>query len=314
MVKNIGILNLVTSKQEDIAIDGSTDYVLESVDWGSPSGNLKTYRLQNQIGETIVSTEVSTRQISITGYVYARMDGSYLGMSWNDYYAEQEEKIEEAKDRLNRLINLFNDVRIYAGDCYIDGRPTSAVKYGTDIRENNEVLCAFTLEITCGDPMFVSNNDLALMLTGVEKEFIYPWRIKETKTNTFGAKINVQNIEVTNNGDVEVGGIITITASGGQVVNPVVYKTSTGEQMEVDITLDDGDILTINTNPNEEDVTLYDASEGEEQTAVEYILEGSTFIRFSQGSGIYGYGVDSGQQYAGINFEIKEKYFNIKEE
>lgn len=314
MVKNIGILNLVTSKQEDIAIDGSTDYVLDSVDWGSPSGNLKTYRLQNQIGETIVSTEVSTRSITIIGYVYARMDGDYLGMSWNEYYAEQEEKIEEAKDRLNRLINLFQDVRITAGGCYIDGRPTSAVKYGTDMRENNEVLCAFMLEVTCGDPMFVSDNDLALMLTGVENKFIYPWRIKEAKENVFGARINVQNIEVVNNGDVDVGGIITITANGGQVVNPVVYKTSTGEQIEIDITLDDGDVLTINTNSNEEDVTLMDASDGLEHSAVEYILEGSTFIQFSQGSGIYGYGVDSGQQYAGINFEIKEKYFNLKEE
>ena len=65
-----------------------------------------------------------------------------------------------------------------------------------------------------------------------------------------------ETLTAINGGDVETGMIITLTASGGEVVNPMIVNTAqTGRYIRVMTTMLQGDIITINTNTGQRSVT-----------------------------------------------------------
>lgn len=288
MVKQVTLKNLVNNRVIELTLNGDTAYVIDEIDWGAPSGTLQSYQLYGQIGQTVVGTSVSTRAVTIIGYVYAKEEKPYYGDLWEEYYESLLELLEEKKNELNRLINLFQDVQITVGDYHVTGRPTSAVKYSSSYRENNEVLCRFQIEITCGDPMFTKQERIETIFEGA-------------------------SVVIENEGDVEVGGTITVTASG-LVENPKITNTKTNDFVEIRTLLKIGDIMTIETKDNQENVLIYREEEKQTENGLTYMLEGSTFLKFTQGGDTYAYSAESGQENMGVKVTIQEQYFNLQNE
>lgn len=318
MINSIRLFNTV--KNLDLTLDktGDTAYVLDGVNWDKPDGALQTYRIPFQIGLSLLDVEVGTRAPVISGFVVAKKETreSSLGKSWDDYFLEQEQDIEEAKLYLNKIVNMFQDLRVYVGEYYIEGRPTSPVIYGVDEKLNNEILCSFTINLECVNPMFKLSAGKKINMSTVQGFFLFPWRIKKVG-NVFG-KIEKQSlINVVNNGDCDIGGVITFKSLTGNVINPRVFNATTGEYIEVDITIEQGDTLTINTRFGDERVVHFDVdAEGEKnKNAIMYVKEGSTFLQFRQGSWIYGYEVEEGTEvFVDIDVDLDEQYYNLKEQ
>lgn len=318
MIQELQIINKINGRQLSLARDGYTQYVLDEVDWDVPSVSFSTYRVPFQIGVSLSGAEIGTRKPSITGYVVSRVHGrEFLGKGWNEFLEAQLQDIEQKKYELNRVINPLQDIRIVVGEYFIDGRPSNAVKFSSKEKENNEVLCMFTIDIDCFSPMFRLDKGKQTVLAKIQKKFRFPWVLKE-KGNIMGVLTNQKIVNVVNNGDCDIGGIIKLEAVDGTVKNPTIFNVDTQEQFMIRLTLSEGDYLTINTRVGEESVIhhyadYFGTGKPKDENAIGYVLEGSSFLQFKQGSNLYGYSVEEGSEvFVNLTIEMDEQFFNLK--
>ena len=310
MVKSIVLTNLKTQDVITISKDGF-DYILDEIDFDSPAVTLATYRMPFQIGESLSGVTVGTRKPNITGYIVCDTRNVHTsGMTWQDFFDYQEREIEQKKDNLNKLFSIYQDIRIQVGDFYLLGRPSSPPKYSITEKENNEVLCYFTLDVTCFTPVFYGSSQ-KIDLATVTDLFHFPLIIPEGGI-AFGSVMRRQSIPITNNGDTKAGCVITIKASGGSVQNPKVYNVNSGETFELEgVTLNDGEYIEINTKINEENVTKHTSNET--VSLIGNVKTGSTFLKIEQGANYYSYDFGVGDvNNAEVSIEFTEEFFNIK--
>lgn len=318
MIQKLQIINKVNGQQLSLARDGSTQYVLDEIDWDVPSVSFSTYRVPFQIGVSLSGVELGTRKPSITGYIVSRVYGrEFLGRGWDEFLEAQLQDVEQKKYELNRVINPLQDIRIVVGEYFIEGRPSNAVKFSNKENENNEVLCMFTIDVDCFSPMFRLNKGKQTVLAKVQPKFRFPWILKETG-NIMGVVYNPKIINVINNGDCDIGGIIKLKAVGGTVQNPTIFNVDTQEQFMIRLTLDDGDYLLINTKIGEESVIHHDANcfgtgQSKDENVIGDVLEGSSFLQFKQGSNLYGYSVEEGSDvFVNLTIDMDELFLNLK--
>lgn len=318
MIQELKIINKVNGQQLSLARDGSTQYVLDEIDWDVPSVSFSTYRVPFQIGVSLSGVELGTRKPSITGYVVSRVHGrEFLGRGWNEFLEAQLQDVEQKKYELNRVINPLQEIRIVIGEYFIDGRPSNAVKFSNKENENNEVLCMFTIDVDCFSPMFRLNKGKQTELAKVQPKFRFPWVLKETG-NIIGVVSNQKIINVINDGDCDIGGIVKLEAIGGTVKNPTIFNVDTQEQFMIRLTLDDGDYLLINTKIGEENVIHHDANyfgtgQSKDANVIGDVLEGSSFLQFKQGSNLYGYSVEEGSDvFVNLTIDMDEQFLNLK--
>lgn len=313
MINRVNVLNIVTNKSIDID-KGGKEYILEEIDWDSPSVSMNTYRVPYQIGETLSGVMVGIRKPTIIGYVIADMSNvSSLGMTWEEYYKIQEQKIEESKLFLDKMFSIFQDVVINANGYYLNARPIHPPKYSISETENNEVQCKFELSFECYEPLFYKNSktiDLAL----VEGKFKFPLIIPEKKGIIMGEVMKRQSMNIENNGDIDIGCVIKITANGGIVKDPKIYNVNTGEYIGFEnVTLNDGDYVTITTTIGEENAIKHDIGTAKDISVIGNITKGSKFIKVKHGNNFYAYEVS--QEFKNnieVSINFMERYFNVK--
>lgn len=318
MIQELQIINKVNGKWLSLAMDGSTQYVLDEVDWDVPSVSFSTYRVPFQIGVSLSGTELGTRKPSITGYIVSRVYGrEFLGRGWNEFLEAQLQDVEQKKYELNRVVNPLQEIRIVVGEYFIDGRPSNAVKFSNKENENNEVLCMFTIDVDCFSPMFRLDKGKQTVFAQVQPKFRFPLVLKETG-NIMGAVSNQKIINVINDGDCDIGGIIKLEAVGGTVKNPTIFNVGTQEQFMIRLTLQDGDYLLINTKIGEENVIHHHVNylstgKPKDENVLADVIEGSTFFQFKQGSNLYGYSVEQGSDvFVNLTIDMDELFLNLK--
>lgn len=310
MIDTIRITNAVTG-QTQIFDKTEGAYILDSIDWGTPSVSFNQYRVPFQVGETLDSTVVGTRVINIIGYVISDVKND--GAVWDEYWSISEKDIEDKKLVLDKLINVNQNVTINVGDYVISGRPTGYVKYSSTEQENNEVLCLFNLEIMCSAPMFTKGIKSYIML-GVNKRFHFPLEIPKQKGIIFGIKTKTQALIVNNEGDSETGLEIEIRARNGIVTDPKLYNIQTGEVIAFEgITLGIEDVLRINTNIGEESAVHYVSDTRKEHSIIGLMTVDSKLIRLPQGVSFLMYDLENTTlRNAEIFVKFSEQYANIR--
>ena len=90
--------------------------------------------------------------------------------------------------------------------------------------------------------------------------------------------------DIINGGDVETGVLIILRASG-TVVNPQIYNEDSGEYFKLDITMNDGDVITINTRKKEKSVTL--TSGGTDSNIIGNMVYGSSWFQLMPGDNMF---------------------------
>lgn len=309
MVKEISLKNLLTN-QELVLKEDEAPLILDSVDWGSPVVSFNNYRVPHQIGETVSGVMIGTREIIISGYVIADPDKlSDTGIEWSEYLKQQERLIEQAKDGLNRVISVYQDMSVIVGEYHIEGRPEQPVKYSSNYRENNEVMCLFEITLLCYDPMFKRGSTLVELSSFVNK-FYFPLIIPEDEGMIFGEVFPQTAALVDNTGNVPVGCKIVMQAHGGSVKNPKILNVNTGEFMGFEgVTLYDGESVVINTAKGEEYVIKRTGTG--EHSLIGNIINGSTFLQINVGSQYYFYDMDGSELNLYTTIEFSENYFGL---
>lgn len=318
MVHDLQIVNVSTKKEVDINEDGSSYYVLDSVDWDVPTGKLQTYRVPYQIGTSLSGIKIGTRKPSVTGYIISRLTADDLKeRTWDEYWNAQLEVIEQKKKELNKLINPFQNIRIYACGFYLEGTPTSPVKYSTKQKENNDILCKFSIDLECTDPMFKNaSSESGTAFVTRKGAFVFPLRIKESG-NVFGSITTKTVLNVENNGDCECGAIISIRNISEQIMGVRLKNVYTQEILDLTNIgiFKVGDVVKINTNAGQESIMLYGA-DGSQRNLISVMTEESTFLKFVQGVSVLSWELEGAKQgdVVAVYVEFEEKFFNIKEQ
>lgn len=111
------------------------------------------------------------------------------------------------------------------------------------------------VSIICLDPFL---KDFSLIYSDISQtlsSFEFPFAIEKEGIEI--SQFNKDRIGVVNNrGDVETGAIITITAFSQTVHNPIIGNDSTGQYMRLNLTMNVGDVVVINTNKGNKSVKL----------------------------------------------------------
>lgn len=117
----------------------------------------------------------------------------------------------------------------------------------------------------------------------------------------FGAYDDDLTQELENSGDVETGMVITIVALG-EVVNPRIYNTYTGEFIGVTDTLAGNDFVTITTIKGRKTITKND------ENIIDKIMSGSTFLQLATGTNEFTIQADSGIDSVYFTLTYKQLY------
>lgn len=322
MVGHIEIRNLITNDVVTMYRAEGT-VILETIDWGSPSIKLSSYRVPKQIGSTKKGVTVEDREIKISGYIRADLGKiKKLGLSWKQYLEDQKEDIEKTKKKLNRFFTPYQEIEITAeGEHKIVGTPESSVKYSYSEHENNEVLCFFSVYVLCHSPMFVKSSNY-VELAQMVKMFHFPLVIPEvgieddelhpTNGVVFGEIASNQAKLITNEGDAPVGCIIRMVAHGGTVNNPKLINVTRNEYIGFSgVTLSDTDYIEINTIKGQESVFKYVG--GRPISLIGNLIEGSKFLQINVGAEYFYYDMDGSEQNLQTIINYSETVFNFEE-
>lgn len=101
----------------------------------------------------------------------------------------------------------------------------------------------------------------------------------------FGEILMQNELDMINNGDVETGLIIYMKARGS-VTNPTIYNVDTNEYIKLNISLNAGDEIYINTKKKQKTIQL--TSNGETSNIIGNLASGSTWFVLTPGDNIFG--------------------------
>lgn len=169
MVESIVLVNksLGTSLPINMA---TRDYVLENVDWGAIESSNKSYKFINQVGVYVTGTTLESRTISILGWVVA----------------DTIDDMKRRKKFLNSFVNPLQRIDLQYNEYRIEGIPETSIKYGSEMPENNEVMCKFLINLFCPDPMFYTQNGSYVSVANWAPKFKFPLIIPSGNYVTYG--------------------------------------------------------------------------------------------------------------------------------
>ena len=152
MIESITLINNELNK--NILINKTdSPYILDEADLGVIESSHNSSKYYNQIGESLMSSTLGTRVISISGWIIG----------------DSELAIQNRKKEINVLVNPLQDIVLTYDIYQITMRAKNTIKYSTNYSENNEVMCKFLISAICYNPLF---EDIATTTTAVTNNVI----------------------------------------------------------------------------------------------------------------------------------------------
>lgn len=236
-------------------------YVVKSIDGiDPPEGVINTTRNANSDGSVFNSAYVNNRTIIIT-----------LAIN---------EPAEQNRINLYKYFKSKYPVRLYyknaSRDVYIDGyvkKPT------IDFFAEKQIA---QITIICPSPFFNGAADSITEFSSIESLFEFPFEIEQPIP--FSELTPSPEKNIINNGDVETGALFVLEARG-IVTNPAIYNTETNEFFKINLSLEEGDQIIINTIKKQKSIKLI--HEGTASNIIGSVENGSTWFQIVPADNLY---------------------------
>lgn len=318
MIDNIRVLNLTTGVELAMGKTRGFAYLLETdgINWNDVKATHNSFVNLTGVGNTITSSKLESRTVSITGRVSSIFTNKEIAQRYDisgaaEIAAKKLEEIEEYKKYLSQTINPLHFIQIISNDYYIQGKPQSSVTFSPSWKENNEIYCKFTFSVECNDPLFHSKTSEATQLSGTFGGFHFPVVIPSPNGMHFGIRRSYQLVNVTNDGDTALGGIIFLKATG-TVNNPTLTNVWTQEFIKIHKTLQEGEVIEIDT-VNRKIVGATDGTNFTNYFA--YWDFDNTWFQFDIGDTLFGFSTpDSSYKSLNLWIEINKSYYSMEEQ
>lgn len=311
MVESIRVINNSTLSYIEIGQTVDYELFLDSIDWGSPTAAHSTYSFPGQIGSSFSATNVKTRDIVITGYVWEYVDHiENPNLTAEETAAMRYSAILKKKAKLDALVNPEQLLAVQIGDFRIEGKPSKPVLYGKSEDDNNKVLCKFQIYLFCADPMFKKKATTETVLSESTPKFHFPLIFKPSGI-VMSVRTNYQLIAFNNEGSIDIGAIFEITANG-PVTDISIENIYTGEWLKITKTLAAGETVIVDTRKGERGVV--GIVDGVESDYLKYWDYEGTWLQFKVGTSLVGYRVESGaEELLDVRIISSPKYYSLEE-
>lgn len=272
---------------EKLELTHNPAYSISEIDGiDPPDADINTTRNAGADGSLFNSAYMNNRTITITLAINAPAEANRI------------ELYRYFKSRFPVRIFYKNDTR----DVYIDGYVQSMQIQFFAKKQTAQIV------VQCPNPLFNGSLNNVQEFSEVQALFEFPFSI-EDEGIPFSEVLDYVEALIFNNGDVDTGAIITIKASGGAVVNPKIYNVDTSEYFNLNLSMSDGDEVTINTRRGEKSVKLL--SDGVQSNIVGAMVEGSTWFLLKPSANTFTIVADSGQENMQVTFSIIDQYEGV---
>ncbi len=272
-------LTVENTKGEQLRLtQNESIYQIASIDGLTPpKANINTTTIAGMNGARFKSSYIQTRNVVITVAVQGEVE----------------------KNRL-RLYNFFGTgqwCKLYysnsSRDVYCEG-------YCETVDGSLFVMSQrIQISILCPDPYFRSLTEMISDISKTFANFEFPFSIDE-EGKEFSIIDEHREADVYNPGEIACGVIIRIYAEADGIENPIIRNVLTGEYLGVEVTLDQGDVLEINTNKGQKAITKY--IDAVPQNEINGLMNGSTWFQLEPGLNRFYYEADTLDLFLKIEF------------
>lgn len=274
------------SNKKELVIDENSDIHLIDILGIEASSYTINTSSSEQDGASVTSKKVEPREITITGDI---------------------EKNEYESTNREFLIRFFNPKQ--TGIMYITRNKISRkIQYEVSSLDfpTNKMYedIDFSLVLECiEEPYFLDAKNMGNLLTLISPQFTFPLAINPNKN--MGYKTFKPIMPLINDGDKETGIEIIAVAKRGKVEN-LKFILNNNKYIKLNnVSLEQGDILKINTNERKKSITLNGTN------IIQKIDRNSTFFYLSIGKNILKYECDNGSTNIDIDVKFYRKYLGV---
>lgn len=280
-------LQVENNKGEVLNLSSNPNYqVYKITGLNPPAVNISQSDNTTMDGGTINNVRVGSRNLVI----YATIEGDIETNRINLY------KYFPPKKTVT--VYFSNDTR----DVYIQG---TVERIECDQFSKKQVA---QISIICPKPYFKAVDTLVTSFSDINSLFEFPFSITEAGIEFSNIISNIRKT-IINTGDTETGIIIELFATGGSVVNPVIYDVFSKTFIKLNFTLLQSDLITINTNQGEKSITL--TRNGVTTNAMGYMSQDSSWLQLGAGDNVFTYSCDSGSANLQITFYTELLYGGV---
>lgn len=279
-------LSVENQKGETLRLTQTSNYIITSIDGLTPPPAV------------INNSTVATNDGAI--YNSARVETRTLILS-----IAPRIPVEANRNTLYRYFNIKKPVRVYYQNnskrVYIDGYVESMEGSLFDMTQT------IVVTILCLDPFWKSQQEETVDFSSTIDLFEFPF---ETSTEgiEFSRIDKTKTVNVNNQGDVETGMVIELIANG-TVQNPRIYNADTRDVFALDVSMQRGDVIRVNTNRGHKQLTL--TREGETQNIINSIAKESVWPILEPGDNVFTYECDAGEDLMELRFLYTNNYGGV---
>lgn len=250
-----------------------------------PAATVNLSNIANDDGSIFNSSKVNERNIVITIKLLEDVERQRQFL-YRYFQTKQYCKIYYKND--NRDVYIEGYVETVEGDLF------------TQLQE-------IQISIICAQPFFKGLDDIVYNMSAVISLFEFPFSIPAEGIEFSRIEKTIVG-EVWNTGDVETGLIMEYTATG-TVLNPVVYNVLDGSFFRLNVEMQAGDVITINTNKGNKSVTLL--KNGILTDIINDIDRNNTWFILDVGLNTFTYTCDHGQEDFFVKFKVSERFGGV---
>lgn len=246
-----------------------------------------------QHGDTYVGQRIEARDIDIVGHINTRDK-------------------QQAYELRRQMLKVFNPE--------LDG--TLTYEYGSFKRvincrlhgepklQRQSVLIEFELPLDCLNPFWREEDEQKEDIASWVAAWHFPCVIEKenTKSMIFGYRAESVIVDCYNEGDVSTGMRIRFTALG-TVINPIILNVDTEEFIKLNVTMQTGDIIEVNTKYGSKGATL--TRDGVVTDYFRYVDVDSTFMQLAIGDNNFRYDAESGVNSMEVSIFYNKEYLGV---
>ena len=265
---------------------------LESLDIGAVNGIDQLYGNPGQDGEQLARTYLGTRSVVITAWI---VEGAL--------------SLREQKRQLNKFCNPKEPLDIFVGEYKLTFVPGSSIQYAKDKKENNEVMCKFVIMGEAYTPFWTSQQEIESLVSYVDPLWVLPFAIPNDgmvfSVNQPTVSTQIDNI------DLAVGCRITFSSLGGTIVNPGIACAETQEHLILNVTMEDGERIVVDTRLGHRKITKYSVL-GVASNGMQYFDPESDWITLQNGMNTFSFFADTGSSFLGVSIVYSPQLLEVE--
>lgn len=273
-------------KGERLELTNNRNYnVLDVAGTNPPVARINTSELAGLDGSKLNSSNINQRNIVITLAIQPPFEDNRLALY--KFF------------RVKRRVRIFYQNK--RRNVYIDGYVESFENNPWTQQQQPQI------SIICPQPFWMSVAQTRFDFSNSIAMFEFPFSIPSEGIE-FSQLEQIDNATV-NAGEVETGGIIEFIALESGVKNPKFYNRTTGQFFGVSITMQQGDVITINTQTGEKSATLL--RDSNVTNIISDMTAGSSWVHFDAGENEIDYSADEHDTDLIVRLSLVQKFDGV---